>query len=59
MRKGQCEELVRRVAAWRKAASAGGTLHGLWECIFDAEALLAGKKALLTVEQLLAIKDKK
>jgi hypothetical protein len=34
----------------RSIAARGGTMHGAWDAIFDAEALLAGQKTLLRFE---------
>lgn len=55
MNEEQRAGLAARVKAWRVAAAKGGTLHGLWDCIFDAEALLEGKPAICTADQLIAI----
>ena len=50
------DELRSAVARARFAASKVGTMHTLWETIFDAEAHLLGKPAVLdrpTTERLL------
>lgn len=44
----QRAELTRMAAAMRKIAQPVGPLHGLWDHIFDIEAVLAGRQAFLT-----------
>lgn len=49
----QRRRLVEKVKVWRKIAEPVGPLHSLWGCIFDAESLLAGRRSVMTVEELL------
>ncbi|ROT45018.1 hypothetical protein CHR62_09205 [Pusillimonas sp. NJUB218] len=44
----QRAELTRMAAAMRRIAQPVGPMHGLWDHIFDIEAVLAGREALLT-----------
>lgn len=56
MTEDQKKELQAKVEEWRAESEPVGPQHALWEAIFDAEALLAGRPAFLPVEQLLRIK---
>lgn len=44
-------ELREKIAAARSIASRSGPLHSLWDVIADAEAILIGKPAIMTREQ--------
>lgn len=47
MTEEQRAELTRMVAAMREIAEPVGSLHGLWDEIFDIEAVLTGQQAFL------------
>lgn len=53
MTDGQRDQLSNKIMEWRKIAEPVGPLHSLWDVIFDAEALLAGRRSLMSVEELL------
>ena len=46
-------QLVRRVAEWRARAAPVGPQHSLWDLIFDAEAILAGRGSILSEAEIL------
>lgn len=46
-------KLREAVAKWRAVAQPIGPHHAYWDLIFDAEALLDGRKTILTPEQIL------
>ncbi|MCE7028495.1 hypothetical protein [Jiella avicenniae] len=47
-----------KIHEWRKVASPVGPQHALWDMIADAEALLAGRRSILSAEDLLADKTR-
>lgn len=49
----RCAKLREVVAEWRAVAEPIGPQHAYWDFIFDAEALLDGRKTVLTPEQIL------
>lgn len=45
----EAKEIMRRgLPGARKVASAAGSIHPLWDAIFDAENFLEGKQTLLS-----------
>ncbi len=49
------EDLRVFVGRARRVAARAGSTHALWDAIFDAEAILSGKPAILPREQVEAI----
>lgn len=53
MTEAQAQELRDSITRWRSEAERVGPVHARWEWIFDAEALLAGKRTVLQEHQIL------
>lgn len=45
------DELRERIKVWRVAAYEVGSMHGYWEVIFDAEAILKGEQSIMNRAQ--------